>query len=101
MIFAMGGLETVQSSSSVKTKIADEKVSLLEKEVRNLIKITGEQQIRIKFLEKKSKLYEKAISEERQSRKDSVIIANPPFHARGVNDTTIESLRFFKKKFGN
>ena len=38
------GLETVQSSGSMVRKITDEKVSRLEKEVRNLRKITYDQQ---------------------------------------------------------
>ena len=35
-------------------------------------------------------------AQERYTRKDSIIIVNPPFDARKVNDVTAEALKFFQ-----
>ena len=78
------------------SKTSDIKVSELQKEIDGLKMISGAQQLRIQELEKNQRdMQERLRAQERYSRKDSVIILNPPYDARNVRDVTMETLKFF------
>ena len=83
------------------SKTSDTKVSELQKEIDGLKMISGAQQLRIQELEKNQRdMQERLRAQERYSRKDSIIILNPPYDARNVRDVTMETLKFFKSFLG-
>ena len=45
-------------------------------------------------------MQERLRAQERYSRKDSIIIMNPPYDARSVRDVTMETLKLFKSFLG-
>ena len=83
------------------SKTSDIKVSELQKEIDGLKMISGAQQLRIQELEKNQRdMQEQLRAQEIYSRKDNIIILNPPYDARNVRDVTMETLKFFKSFLG-
>ena len=83
------------------SKTSDTKVSELQKEIVSLKMISVDQQLRIQELEKNQRnIQERLRAQERFSRKDSIIILNPPYDARNVSGETMETLKFFQNFLG-
>ena len=73
----------------------------LQTEVSKLRKTFVEQDQKIEMLTKNKKnLNDRLRAQERYSRKDSVLIVNPPFDSRSVLDATLKTLKFFHKFSG-
>ena len=78
-----------------------EKVSELTKEVRFLRSKTEQQEQEIaKLRENKKNMNDRLRCQERYSRKDCVLISNPPFEARNSADVTRDTLKFFQNFLG-
>ena len=61
----------------------DNKVSELQKEIDGLKTISGDLHLRIQELEKNQPdMQEQLRAQERYSKKDSIIVVNPPYDAR-------------------
>ena len=80
------------------SKTCDTKVGELQKEIDGLKMISGSQQLRIQKLERD--IQERLRAQKVYTRKDSIIILNPPYDTRNVRDVTIETLKFFESFFG-
>ena len=88
---------TTEVSVSTKNKLELE-VNSLKNEVQILKNKTVEQEKEIKKLKgDQEKIDERLRAQERYSRKDCVLIVNPPFNANTCRDVTMESLKFFNK----
>ena len=78
-----------------------ENVSELTKEVRFLRSKTKQQDQEIaKLRENQRNINNCLCSQERYSRKDCVLISNPPFEARNSVDVTRDTLKFFQNFLG-
>ena len=78
-----------------------EKVSELTKEVRFLRSKTEQQEQEIaKLRENQKNMNNRLRCQERYSRKDCVLISNPPFEARKSADVTRDTLKFFQNFLG-
>ena len=74
-----------------------EKVSELTKEVCFLRSKTEQQEQEIaKLRENQKNMNDRLRCQERYSRKDCVLISNPPFEARNSADVTRDTLKFFQ-----
>ena len=73
----------------------------LQTEVSKRRKTIVEQEQKIEMLTKnQNHLNDRLRAQERYSRKDSVLIVNPPFDSRSVQNVTLETLKFFDKILG-
>ena len=74
----------------------DDKVKELSAEINNLREIVHDQKDEIERLKSNQENLNKRLrAQERYTRKDSILVVNPPFDARVVNDVTRETLKFF------
>ena len=84
---------------SIVSTTVNDKVNDLTKEIWSLRKTVVEQQKQIDALkDNHQNLNDRLRTQERYTRKDSVLIINPPFDARTAEDFTNETLVFFLKK---
>ena len=75
--------------------------SQIQTQVSKLRKTSVEQDQKIELLIKNQKnLNDRLRAQERYSRKDSILIVNPPFDNRSAQDVTLETLKFFDKFLG-
>ena len=82
---------------SIVSTIENDKVNDLTKEVWSLRKTVVEKQKQIDALkDKQGNINDRLRAQERYTRKDSVLIINPPFDARIAKDVTSETLVFLK-----
>ena len=73
----------------------DDKVQELSAEINNLREIVHDQKDEIERLKSNQENLNKRLrAQERYTRKDSILVVNPPFDARVVNDVTRETLNF-------
>ena len=86
--------EDVANSIVSKNNTQTSQIQELQKEVSKLRKTIVEQD------QKNEMLTKNQTAQERYSRKDSVLIVNPPFDSRSVHDVTLETLKFFDKFLG-
>ena len=83
-------------------------VSNAEEEVRSLSNEVGDLKIRVGQQEKitanlknqQQNINNRLRAQERYSRKDSLLIVNPPFDANRVQNVTSETLKFFQNYLG-
>ena len=93
-------MDAISSSKgqSIVSTIENDKVNDLTKEVWSLRKTVVEQQKQIDALKDiQGNINDCLRAQERYTRKDSVLIINPPFDARTAKDVTSETLVFFEK----
>ena len=84
-----------------KNNTQTSQIQELQKKVSKLRKTIVEQDQKIEMLTKNQKnMNDRLRARERYSRKDSVLIVNPPFDSRSVQDVTLETLKFFDKFLG-
>ena len=101
-------METTSSSTSkpiasevVVSSIQDTEVSVLKKEIELLKAKNNLQDEEIRELKAKQKnINDRLRAQERYTRKDSLLIVNPPFDTRQVCNVTHETLKFFEKFLG-
>ena len=85
----------------VVSTIQDTEVSVLKKEIELLKAKNNIQDEEIRELKAKQKnINDRLRAQERYTRKDSLLIVNPPFDARQVFNVTHETLKFFGKFLG-
>ena len=88
------------SSGLVSKNYTEDEVNTIVSELEKVKKFSQKQSEEIDNLKKVTKnLNDRLRAQERYTRKDSIIIVNPPFDARKVNDVTAETLKFFSKFF--
>ena len=97
----------MEATSSTSTPIApevvvstiqDTEVSVLKKEIELLKAENNIQDEEIRELKAKQKnINDRLRAQERDTRKDSLLIVNPPFDARQVCNVLHETLKFFEK----
>ena len=93
--------EDVANGIVSKNNRQTSQIQELQKEVSKLRKTIVEQDQKIEMLTKNQKnMNDRLRAQERYSRKDSVLIVNPPFNSRSVQDVTLETLKFFDKFLG-
>ena len=84
-----------------KNNTQTSQIQELQKEVSKLRKTIVEEDQKIEMLTKNQKnMNYRLRAQERYSRKDSVLIVNPLFDSRSVQDVTLETLNFFDKFLG-
>ena len=89
------------ASEVVVSTIQDTEVSVLKKEIELLKAKNNSQDEEIRELKAKQKnINDRLRAQERYTRKDSLLIVNPPFDARQVCNVTHETLKFFEKFLG-
>ena len=89
------------ASEVVVSSIQDTEVSVMKKEIELLKAKNNLQDEEIRELKAKQKhINDHLRAQERYTRKDSLIIVNPPFDARQVCNVTHETLKFFEKFLG-
>ena len=89
------------ASEVVVSSIQDTEVSALKKEIELLKAKNNLQDEEIRELKAKQKnINDRPRAQERYTRKDSLLIVNPPFDARQVCNVTHETLKFFEKFLG-
>ena len=88
-----------QPGEVVSTDIETEsEVRSLKKEIAFLKHKSAVQDLEIKSLkEQQSAMNDRLRAQERYTRKDSVMVYNPPFDARNCENVTLETLKFFRK----
>ena len=84
------------ASEVVVSSIQDTEVSVLKKEIellkaKNNLPDEGIRELKAK----KKNINDRLRAQERYTRKDSLLIVNPPFDARQVCNVTHETLKFF------
>ena len=85
------------SSGLVSKNYTDDEVNTIVFEPEKILKISQKQSEEIDNLKKVTKnLNDRLRAQERYTSKDSIIIVNPTFDARKVNDVTAEALKFFQ-----
>ena len=90
------------ASEVVVSTIQDTEVSVLKKEIELLKAKNNSQDEEIRELKAKQKnINDRLRAQERYTRKDSLLIVNPPFDARQVCNVTHETLKFFEKFLGS
>ena len=93
--------EDVANGIVSKNNTQTSQIQELQKEVSKLRKTIVEQDQKIEMLTKNQKnMNDRLRAQERYSRKDSVLIVNPPFDSRSVQDVAVETLKFFDKFLG-
>ena len=89
------GVSTIERTNQVNDK---DKINELSAEIANLREIVYDQKQQIDDLtSKQANINNRLRTQERYTRKDSILVVNPPFDARKTNDVTFETLRFFEK----
>ena len=90
--------QTTSGSVSKQPQPIDDKVKELSAEINNLREIVHDQKDEIERLKSNQENLNKRLrAQERYTRKDSILVVNPPFDARVVNDVTRETLKFFEQ----
>ena len=93
--------EDVANGIVSKNNTQTSQIQELQTEVSKLRKTIVEQDQKIEMLTKNQKnLNDRLRAQDRYSRKDSVLIVNPTFDSRSVQDVTLETLKFFDKFLG-
>ena len=100
----------MEATSSTSTHIAQEvvvstiqdtEVSVLKKEIELLNAKNNIQDEEVRELKAKRKnINDRLGAQEKYTRKNSLLIVNPPFDARQVCNVTHETLKFFEKFLG-
>ena len=89
------------TSEVVSNNYAQQKIESHCKEVKDLKQKSIEQDQELKILRANQKnINERLRAQERYSRKDSVLIMNPPFNARTSKNVTYDTLKFFDDFLG-
>ena len=87
--------QTASGSVSKQPQPIDDKVKELSAEINNLREIVHDQKDEIERLKSNQENLNKRLrAQERYTGKDSILVVNPPFDARVVNDVTRETLKF-------
>ena len=90
--------EDVANGIVSKNNTQTSQIQELQTEVSKLRKTIVEKDQKNEMLTKNQKnLNDRLRAQERYSRQDSVLIVNPPFDSRSVQDVTLETLKFFDK----
>ena len=85
------------SSGLVSKNYTEDEVYTIVSELKKLKNFLKMQSEEIDNLKKVTiNLNDRLRAEERHKRNDSIIIVNPPFDARKVNNVTAEALKFFQ-----
>ena len=80
---------------------AEEEVRSLSNEVRDLkIRVGQQEKIIANLKNQQQNINNRLRAQERYSRKDSLLIVNPPFDANRVQNVTSETLKFFQNYLG-
>ena len=86
------GVSTIERKNQVNNK---DKIYELSAEIANLREILYDQKQQIDDLTpKQANINTRLRAQERYTRKDSILVVNPPFDARKGNDMTFETLQF-------
>ena len=89
------------TSEVVSNNYAQQKIEALCKEVKDLKQKNIDQDQELKILRANQKNINKRLrAQERYSRKDSVLIVNPPFNAHTSKNVTYDTLKFFDDFLG-
>ena len=90
--------EEAVSSINPNPNSNETEVNVLRREIAFLKHRTAVQDNEIQLLKEQQKnMNDRLRAQERYTRKDSVMIFNPPFDANRCQNVTIETLKFFKK----
>ena len=87
------GVSTIERTNQVNDK---DKMNEMSAEIANLREIVYDQKQQIDDLtSKQANINNRLRAQERYTRKDSILVVNPPFDARKTNDLTFETLPYF------
>ena len=85
------------SSGLVSKTYTGDEVNTIDSELKKVKNFSRKQSEEIDNLKKVTKkLNDRLRTQERYTRKDSIIVVSPPFDARKCNDVTAEAPKFFQ-----
>ena len=91
------GTSLAERGSENVVSNAEEQVRSLSNEVRDIkIRVRQQEKVIANLKNQQQNINNRLRAEERYSRKDSLLIVNPPFDANRVQNVTSETLKFFQ-----